>query len=47
MQPFIRRGREAREADEERLSPAAARSSHSRGRAREETPDPFRTAFAG
>lgn len=37
--------REQREALEERLSPLAARSSSSRGRAREEQPDPYRTEF--
>lgn len=42
---LVRRGRSAREAEEERLSPAAARSTRSRGRAREEEPDPFRTVF--
>ena len=45
MQPLIRRDRPAREAEEERLSPAAARSAQSRGRTRTEEPDPFRTAF--
>jgi dGTPase len=40
-----RRDRLAREADEERLSPAATRSATSRGRARPEEPDPYRTAF--
>ena len=40
-----RRDRLAREADEERLSPAATRSAASRGRERPEEPDPFRTAF--
>jgi dGTPase len=40
-----RHDREAREADEERLSPAATRSTRSRGRVRPEEPDPFRTAF--
>ena len=39
------RDRLAREADEERLSPAATRSSASRGRERPEAPDEFRTAF--
>ena len=42
---LIRRDREAREAAEEQLSPAAARSARSRGRDREESPDPDRTAF--
>jgi dGTPase len=40
-----RRDRLAREAEEERLSPAATRSTRSRGRARDEDPDEFRTAF--
>ena len=40
-----RRDRLAREADEERLSPAATRSTRSRGRVRAEEPDPFRTSF--
>ena len=40
-----RRDRVAREADEERLSPAATRSTASRGRERPEEPDEFRTAF--
>ena len=34
-----------REAEEDRLSPAATRSARSRGRARPESPDPYRTAF--
>jgi dGTPase len=42
---LLRRDRSAREAAEERLSPAAARSTTGRGRARDEEPDPFRTAF--
>ncbi len=42
---LIRRDRLAREADEERLSPAATRSTASRGRARAEEPDAYRTAF--
>jgi len=42
---FVRRDRIAREADEERLAPAATRSTNSRGRARPEPPDEFRTAF--
>jgi dGTPase len=42
---LIRRDRLAREAEEERLSPSAARSTASRGRQRPEEPDPFRTAF--
>jgi dGTPase len=40
-----RRDRVTREAEEERLSPSATRSTSSRGRAREEDPDAFRTAF--
>jgi dGTPase len=40
-----RRDRAAREADEARLSPSAARSAESRGRERPEEPDEFRTAF--
>jgi dGTPase len=40
-----RRDRVAREAEEESLSPSATRSTDSRGRAREEDPDEFRTAF--
>jgi dGTPase len=40
-----RRDRQAREAEEERLSPAATRSTRSRGRERPEAPDEFRTAF--
>ena len=40
-----RRDRQAREADEERLSPAATRSAASRGRERQEEPDDYRTAF--
>jgi dGTPase len=42
---LIRRDRRAREAEEERLSPSAARSSRSKGRVRPEEPDPYRTAF--
>jgi dGTPase len=42
---FIRRDRAVREAAEERLSPLATRSTSSRGRARPEEPDAFRTAF--
>ncbi|MGH2462674.1 MAG: HD domain-containing protein [Candidatus Limnocylindria bacterium] len=45
MVELIRRDRPTREADELRLSPAATRSAQSRGRARQEEPDPFRTAF--
>ena len=40
-----RRDRRAREAEEERLSPAATRSTASGGRERAEEPDEFRTAF--
>ena len=40
-----RRDRQAREAEEERLSPSATRSATSRGRERPEQPDEFRTAF--
>ncbi len=44
--PFLRRTRDVREAEEaERLAPAATRSAGSRGRARQESPDPDRTAF--
>ena len=42
---LVRRDRLAREAEEERLSPAATRSTASRGRVREEPLDEFRTAF--
>src|SRR5687768_18574455 len=42
---FVRRDRLAREAEEERLAPAATRSKNSRGRNRPEEPDQFRTAF--
>lgn len=42
---LVRHDRLAREADEERLSPAATRSALSRGRQRPESPDEFRTAF--
>ncbi len=42
---FIRRDREAREAEEGALAPVATRSAASRGRAKPEEPDPFRTAF--
>jgi dGTPase len=42
---FVRRDRLAREAEEERLAPAATRSNNSRGRVRPELPDEFRTAF--
>jgi dGTPase len=40
-----RRDRQAREAEEERLSPAATRSTATRGRERPEELDQFRTAF--
>ncbi|MDQ2689164.1 MAG: HD domain-containing protein [Chloroflexota bacterium] len=40
-----RRDRLAREADEDRLSPSATRSTQTRGRERPEEPDEFRTAF--
>jgi dGTPase len=42
---LIGRDRLAREAEEERLSAAATRSAHSRGRTRPEEPDEYRTAF--
>src|SRR5690349_763661 len=42
---FIRRDRLVREQEEELLAPAATRSKDSRGRARPEQPDEFRTAF--
>jgi dGTPase len=42
---LVRRDRISREAEEERLAPAAARSARSRGRARPEAPDAFRTGF--
>jgi len=43
---FIRRTRELREAAERvELAPAATRSADSRGRARDETPDAYRTVF--
>ncbi len=42
---LVRRDRVAREAEEERLSPSATRSTASRGRERDEEPDPYRTAF--
>jgi len=45
MAGLIRRDRLAREREEERLSEVAARSNRSRGRARPEQPDPFRTAY--
>jgi dGTPase len=43
--PLRRRDRAAREAEELRLSAVATRSVDSRGRARAEAPDAFRTAF--
>jgi dGTPase len=43
--PLVRRDRTAREAEEERLAPAASRSARSHGRVREEPADAFRTAF--
>jgi dGTPase len=42
---LIRRDRLIREAEEDRLAPAAIRSTASRGRVRPEPPDEFRTAF--
>ncbi|MFP4209071.1 MAG: HD domain-containing protein [Wenzhouxiangella sp.] len=42
LRPIVRTDREAREA---RLSPLATRSAASRGREREEAPDPYRTEF--
>lgn len=43
---FIRRTREVREAEEAgSLAPVAQRSRHTRGRARPEAPDTYRTAF--
>jgi dGTPase len=45
MPDLIRRDRHLRESEEERLSSAATRSNASRGRARGEEPDEFRTAF--
>jgi dGTPase len=46
MAEFLRRTRQAREAwEHEHLAPAAARAGESRGRARHEEPDDFRTAF--
>jgi len=41
----VRRDRTAREAEEEKLAPAATRAADSRGRANPEEPDEFRTAF--
>ncbi|HSL97133.1 MAG TPA: HD domain-containing protein [Candidatus Deferrimicrobiaceae bacterium] len=43
--PLRRRDRLIREAEEDRLSPIATRSAASRGRARDEPPDEYRTAF--
>ena len=40
-----RRDRVAREAEEANLSPAATRSTKTRGRVRPEEPDAYRTAF--
>src|SRR3972149_4218419 len=45
MAALIRYQRGSRETDEGRLSPSATRSTQSRGRAREEEPDRYRTAF--
>jgi dGTPase len=45
MANLIRRDRASREAEEERLSPVATRSTQTRGRQRPERPDEFRTAF--
>ncbi len=45
MPELIRRDRTIREAEEAHLSPAATRSAQSRGRARAEEPDAYRTAF--
>src|SRR5687768_15682259 len=42
---FLRRDRHVREAEEERLAPAATRAAATRGRARPEEPDRLRTAF--
>ena len=42
---LIRRDRLAREAEEDQLAPAAARSKGSRGRVKPEPPDEYRTAF--
>lgn len=42
---LLRRDRAAREAEEARLAPAATRSAASRGRARAEEGDPWRTCF--
>ncbi len=45
MPDLIRRDRAVREAEEESRSPAATRSTQSRGRTRAEEPDAYRTAF--
>ncbi|HYI21354.1 MAG TPA: HD domain-containing protein [Candidatus Limnocylindrales bacterium] len=45
VRAFTRRDRLSREAAELELAPAATRSAESRGRARPEQPDEFRTAF--
>jgi dGTPase len=42
---FLQRTRESRETAEDLLAPAATRAASSRGRARPEEPDPYRTAF--
>jgi dGTPase len=42
---LVRRDRQAREAEEQGLSPSATRSAQTRGRQRAEEPDDFRTAF--
>ena len=42
---LVRRDRLVREGEEERLAPAATRSTASRGRLRPEAPDAYRTAF--
>jgi dGTPase len=42
---LLRRDRLTREADEQHLSPLATRSTATRGRSRQETPDQLRTAF--
>ncbi|MDP9021386.1 MAG: HD domain-containing protein [Actinomycetota bacterium] len=42
---FLRRDRTQREREEERLAPAATRSTASRGRVRHEPEDPLRTCF--
>jgi dGTPase len=45
MPDLLRRDRLAREAEQERLSTSATRAAASRGRARPEEPDRYRTAF--